>query len=180
MENRALRSGIMPSSGFKELTPTNWLEPDDIMVGFVARDPDGEVRPISANHWAESILSTQLAPSVPQEVQDLFAVARGGMLYGFFFYPLYTLAAEQLFRVGEAAVGHKALSLGVPRKYDFNEQVNRLRDRGVFTEEERGVWHTLRHLRNAASHSSEQTIFAPPQALSVLSGTAEMVNGLFG
>ena len=57
-----------------------------------------------------------MAEAVPAEIHDLFAVARGAMLYGYFFYPLYTLAAEQLYRVVEAAVSYKYELAGGPKK----------------------------------------------------------------
>lgn len=55
------------------------------------------------------------------------------MVYGYFFYPLYTLASEQLFRVAEAVVTHKCHELGAsPKKMNtFEKKVQYLLDEGV-------------------------------------------------
>jgi hypothetical protein len=41
---------------------------------------------------------------VPEPIRELFDVARGAMIYGWFFYPLFRLGEDQLHRVVEAAV----------------------------------------------------------------------------
>jgi hypothetical protein len=40
-------------------------------------------------------------------VPDLCEVACGALLYGCFFYPMFALGLEQLYRLAEAAVGAK-------------------------------------------------------------------------
>jgi hypothetical protein len=47
---------------------------------------------MDGNDWARHFLAVELHEDVPADVHDLFAVARGTMLYGWFFYPLYALA----------------------------------------------------------------------------------------
>jgi hypothetical protein len=71
-------------------------------------------------------------------------------------------------------------SLGAPKRQSFEKRVDWLVKQGVFSAEEGELWHTLRHFRNGASHPTDQTILAPPQALTVLTRTAEMVDRLFG
>jgi hypothetical protein len=90
---------------FKRLTVDNWQRPDPGLSIFVRLSlQDGSTRPISGDDWAREILAIELSERVPLEIRRLFAVARGALVYGYFFYPLYTLGAEQLFRVAEAAV----------------------------------------------------------------------------
>lgn len=43
---------------------------------------------------------------VPKDIQVLFEVAKEAMVYGYYLYPLYNLATEQLYRVTEEAVTH--------------------------------------------------------------------------
>jgi hypothetical protein len=104
----------MSKFGFKKITPSNWLDPDKVLRGFVKMSSTG-AQPLTADDYLRHILSPELIESVPKDVRALFEVARGAMIYGYFFYPLFTLAAEQLFRVSEAAVSHKCKALGAPK-----------------------------------------------------------------
>jgi hypothetical protein len=44
--------------------------------------------PVSGEDWAVRFLAVELSAKVPEDVQQLFAVARGVLVYGHFFYPL--------------------------------------------------------------------------------------------
>jgi hypothetical protein len=167
--------------GFKEITPSNWLEADGVLRGFVRLSADGQFQPISGDDYLRSILSPELLQSVPTEVQALFEVARGAMAYGYFFYPLYTLAAEQLFRVAEAAVAHKCKALGAPKSIDtFEKRIHWLVDKGVIPNSELVRWDAIRELRNEASHPERQSILMPGNAIGILETAAEQINSLFG
>ncbi len=95
----------MKNLGFKKLTVDNWTEPDKVSTLFARFSPvDGQARPITGDEWMRHILKPNLIDEVPKDIRALFEVARGAIAYGYFFYPLYTLAEEQLYRVVEAAV----------------------------------------------------------------------------
>jgi hypothetical protein len=168
--------------GFKEITPSNWLERDDVLKGFVRISPEGQqVRPITSDDYLRDILKPELLESVPTDVQALFEVARGAMAYGYFFYPLYTLAAEQLFRVAETAIAHKSKTLGVPKSNDtFEKRIGWLVDREVIPSSERVQWDAIRTLRNIASHPEYQSIHTPGNAIGTLGNIARQINSLFG
>ena len=170
----------MSKFGFKEITPSNWLERDDVLRGFVRMSSDGQSQPITGDEYLRDILRPKLLESVPTDVQALFEVARGAMAYGYFFYPLYTLAAEQLFRVAETAVAHKCKALGAPRsKKKFEKRISWLVDEGVIPSSELNRWHAVRELRNIASHPKRQSIFTPGNAIGFLEGIAVQINSLF-
>ena len=170
----------MTKLGFKEITSSNWLEPDRVLKGFVTISPSGRSQPITGDEYLNHILAPKLLESVPAEVQALFEVARGAMAYGYFFYPLYTLGAEQLFRVTEAAVGHKCEALGVPKsKGTFKKRIGWLVDQGTIPELELNRWQASRELRNVASHPDCQSILTPGNAISILEGIAEQINSIF-
>jgi len=170
----------MAKFGFKEITPSDWLEPDDVLKGFVRISPDGRSHTITGEEYLRDILRPRLLESVPIGVQALFEVARGGMVYGYFFYPLYALAVEQLFRVIEATVAHKCKALGAPRSTrTFKKRIDWLVERGVIPGSESARWHAARKLRNTASHPERQTIFTPGNAVGMLQGIAEDLNSLF-
>lgn len=85
--------------GIKKLTVGNWLKPDGVWSHFEGIS-SGEV-------WVRSILQPALVETVPLEVRKLFEVARSAMAYAYFFYPLSSLAEEQLYRVVESAATYK-------------------------------------------------------------------------
>ena len=126
------------------------------------------------------ILRISLTDEVPQEIQAQFEVARGALVYGYFFYPLYTLAGEQLFRVVEAAVTFKCNALEAPSSIkNFKQKIDYLIKEKVIPEREKEVWHAVRKLRNSASHALHQNIFTPGMAIVNLNKIADKINALF-
>jgi hypothetical protein len=137
--------------GFKRLTPENWLEPASVMRVFR----------YSAEEWVHDITAVRLSEDVPLEVRKLFAAARGAVCYGYFFYPLYALASEQLARVAEAAVSRKYEATGgpkrvrrtprsKPRKATFEEKLKYLEDQGIIAGPDVIWWGAIREARNDA------------------------------
>ena len=170
----------MTRFGFKELDEDTWLEPDFISHAFVRMGPDGEPIRMEAQDWLRLILAPKLIPSVPEDVQALFEVGRAAMLYGWFFYPLYTLSTEQLFRVGEAAVDHRCQS--APKaiiKGSFSQRLKWLASKDLIPVNQLSKWEALRDLRNAASHPQRQQIMTPGNAVGLLEGISDSINGLF-
>jgi hypothetical protein len=171
----------MGKFGFKEITPNNWLEPDDILRGFVRMSPNGQIQPLTSDDYLRDILNPKLLEAAPTDVQALFEVARGAMVYGYFFYPLYTLAGEQLFRVAEATVTYKCKALDAPSSTKtFEKRIKWLVDKGVIPHSELARWDATRRLRNITSHSESQSILTPGNAIGILEGIAGQINALFG
>lgn len=174
----------MGQLGFKSLTVDNWQQPGPLLSAFVRYSLEAvSIRPIVGDEWAKDIMSVELSHHVPHEVQRLFAVARGCLVYGYFYYPLYTLGVEQLFRVADAAVAHKCRKLGFVGKkgqdLDFNDRIAHLVKEGVITPSTERGWTALRHLRNAASHPSDQSILLTSMAVAELRRIAADVDKLF-
>jgi hypothetical protein len=170
----------MAKLGFKEINQQSWLEPDDIIKAFVKLSSSGEPESMSGEDWLQHILKPKLLESVPQDVQAVFEVARGALVYGYFFYPLYTLAAEQLFRVAEAAISHKCKALGAPKSKDkFGEKIKWLSDKGIIPQADIQAWNAIRKLRNYASHPERQSIITPGMAIGSLEHVTEKINSLF-
>jgi hypothetical protein len=171
---------------FKRLTTENWAERDRVNEHFHHVDPHaGTAAPMSGDDWAREFLKVELDPRVPEEIRDLFAIARGTMLYGHFFYPLYQAGSEQLYRVADAAAGRRYKDLGGPPDKDgrlprFASRTTWLRDHGAISDRDAAQWEAVRQLRNIASHPERASVFTPGNALSSLVTTRHIIDALFG
>lgn len=169
--------------GFKGLAADNWLTPDSTLELFVRLSVVGPIQ-ITAEQWAERFIAVELAAAVPIEVRRLFAVARGVLVYGGLFYPLYGLGEERLFVVADAAILHRYRRAGGTRRPNgaWPRYVDRLRwlnRAGALDGAELERWQSLRELRNLAAHSEEQTLMTPSDALRMLEVVARDINALF-
>lgn len=169
----------MTQLGIKILTVENWMNSDPLMGNLVMLN-NKMISIMSAEDWAVSILKPKLAKTVPIEILKLFEVARGSMVYGYFFYPLFTLALEQLLCVAEAAVSDKCKQIGARKSANtFQKKVAYLREANVLSEREYTQWDALRKLRNIASHPDEQTILPPGVTLEFVFDISLLINRLF-
>jgi len=171
----------MNNLGFKKLTIDNWLEPDTFMKIFAQLDSNGNVDEISKEEWLQDILEIQLTDTVPEEIIKLFEVSKNTMSYGYFFYPIYTLASEQLYRVVESAVTHKCKIMKASNKdmKTFKLKIKFLMENSVLSKSEELRWEGIRGLRNSASHPETQSIILPTMALGALERTANIINSIF-
>ncbi len=166
--------------GFKRISPANLLEPDD--------HPSWPCR-TRGEKWVRECLKPQLESNVPEEIAFLFETARGSMIYGMFFLPLASLAAEQCCRVLEAAVRHRCKQLGLLKKkvgkakalpgIPFVELIELLQHDGKIPEGDLDAWKSMVFLRNRFSHPTSQTILSLKDAAGVLTYHSELLNQLF-
>lgn len=170
----------MSSLGIKGLSPDNWLEPDPASTVWVSSiDTDG-VRLIDAEDRLREVLQPTLNEAVPDEVRGMFEVARGASAYGWFFYPLYTLASDQLYRVADAALAHKCREMGAPKSRDtFKKRLDWLAETGAILQSDRFDWDTTRMGRNLGSHAEHQHIGTPGDAMRLLRRITGAINALF-
>jgi len=170
----------MARFGFKEITLENWLEQDDVLKIFVMLAPDGEFQPQPSEDYLHRVLNPKLLETVPSDIQSLFEVARGAMVYGWFFAPLYTLGNDQLFRVVDAAMTYLCKELGGPKpNTSFEKRITWLVEHQVIPDSESWRWHDIRKVRNAVSHPERQSNLLPGSAIRSLEYIAEMINSLF-
>ncbi len=111
------------------------------------------------------------------------------MIYGWFFYPLITLGAEQCYRVLEAAVRKRCEQAGIPTQRQnkrgkmietkFVENIESLIKTGIIAVADRPHWNATRELRNIASHPDSQTILAPGTTIGLLVSAADLLNSLY-
>ncbi|CAG0937763.1 hypothetical protein TFLX_06718 [Thermoflexales bacterium] len=170
----------MTDLGIKNLTVNNWLEPDEPSKIFVRISSDGQPYPMTGDECANVILEPNLLETVPLDIRRLFEVTRGAMVYSYFFYPMWTLAVEQLFRVAEAAISHKCQAKGAPASKDtLKKKIDWLIEVSEIPESERTTWNWIREARNWASHLETQTILTPSMAIQLLEAVTERINSLF-
>lgn len=167
--------------GFKKLTLDNWKLPDPANDYFVRLNfQTGEESKISDDERVEKFLKIELESSVPIDVRRQFETARGAMLYGCFFYPLFALGIDQLLRVAESAVTHKCSILRLTKdKARYEVKLQKLKNSNHLVEKEYEDWEDLRKLRNDFSHSKFQTIFPSFNAVFFLKHITDKINKLF-
>lgn len=161
---------------FRQLTSSNWAEADPILQRLAVIRPDGSQSPVSGAGLVEGFLSIRLNEAVPRPIRAMFEVARGTMCYGYFFYPLYTLGAEQLYRVAEAGIRHRC---GGKKSARLAALIDQLVAEGVVPEDQRGRLDALRLLRNHSSHPEDQTILWPGDARNTVERVGALLNALF-
>lgn len=175
----------MPEASFKALTRENWSAPDETSQIFVEVDlGSGEKRELTGDRLAEAFLAAELDDTVPQDVRSMWAVARGVLAYGWFFYPLYALGEDQLHRVADAAVLARYQQLDGPldRKGQWPPLFVRLEwlvEEGHLDEQLRQQWRAIRELRNYGSHATYARLSMPTDAMRTLDVLAREINGLF-
>jgi len=136
---------------------------------------------VTADEWVDRFLKPQLDPCVPTEILRMFEVARSAVAYGYFFYPLYTLAGEQLYRIAEAAVSVRCGMIGTlpGTAKSFKRQLEFLREQNLLSDQDLVWWDTVRELRNYVSHPRNQNILMPYDVLRDLCEVATRINHLF-
>lgn len=168
----------MSKSGFKKLTPENWREFEETWL--VKIKADGTSSPLTADDITAEILEGELHSSVPDDVRNLFEVARGVMCYGGFFYPAYTVGHDQLFKVMEAAVAHKCALVGAPKSVKrYWERLSWLIENEHIPEALAARWQGSRQMRNMTSHVRRQWIITPAMACDGVSFALLLINALF-
>jgi hypothetical protein len=166
--------------GVKHPNLENWLEPDETGQGFGEVNlRTGERRPPSGEGWAEHFLAVDLSAFVPAELRDMWEVARGVALYGWFYYPLYAIAEHQLRRVADAATVHRCKQAGGPSSVSFKRRVEWLIGQGIIPPEKRARWDAIRELRNETTHASIRHLLMPVDVLRVLDLLQAEIDALF-
>lgn len=157
------------SLSFSRITADNWLDPD--------RDGYMPLR-VTQVEWIAAFLRPSLSSSVPLPVVQLFEIARGCMIYSWFFYPLATLAYEQCMRVGETALRHRRRMLNEESQM-FAKDLAALVRADVISSTAERRWQAIRRMRNNRSHAERLMLLDPGQAVGGLECTAELINDLF-
>ncbi|MCH8303838.1 MAG: hypothetical protein IIB94_01775 [Candidatus Marinimicrobia bacterium] len=165
----------------KKITIDNWLMPDiESMQIKMTNRITGKTKALSDKERINSISKIILSESVPSQVYNLFEVAKGTLIYAYFYYPLYSLAAEQLFRVAETAVFYKCRELNAPKRLKiYLKQIEYLASNGQLNKTEKWRWDALRRLRNIGSHPEDQNLIVPNLSFAFFTQISRDINKLF-
>lgn len=172
----------MNKFGFKDLTVENWLRADSNLCHMVRfKDQPDNFDPNEANDWVKDILSINLDERVPEDIRKMFVVARGAVVYGILFYPLFALANEQLYRIADAAVVHRCRQLKAPKRLrGMEERLDWLLKENILSPLGRSIWDAIRRLRNSASHADGQSLVWAATPVGHLSQIVIDIEALFG
>jgi hypothetical protein len=129
--------------------------------------------------WIDVVVATTLRPGVPTEVVNAFEFTKGGLGYGFFYYPLATIVCQQVLRVADFAIDRFFMERAiVPRPRSMAQRLKRLREDNLISEKQFQQWDAMRHLRNGATHPDFQHVWFPSDAVRTLKLVAELVSSL--
>ena len=167
--------------GFKKLTLENWQKPDEINKYFIKRNfSTGETKEITENDRTKLFLKYELSENVPINVRKQFETARGALLYGYYFYPLFALGIDQLYRVAESAITHKCVNLSLTNKdSSYRKKLNQLKKHKIIDKDEFRKWESFRELRNLYTHSTSQSLYPHWEADFTLKSITKEINSLF-
>lgn len=166
---------------FKRLSRDNWREEEPHLQIHVRVQSDGTKHKPTADDWADDILRPELSSTVPEDIRNLFEVAQGAMCYGCFFYPLFTLGHEQMFRVMEAALTTRARQLSAPigATKSFARCINWFASEELLPPERVAQWEATKHLRNTSSHADRQSLYTPAMAAGFVHLAKEFIDELY-
>lgn len=166
--------------GRKQLRATNWLDRDPVLDMFVRVRDGKELPPLTGEERLARILGVTLHGGVPEDVRGIFAVARAAMIYGYFYYPLYTVGPQHAYGAVEAAVAEKCKQVAITgRMRGLHAMTTRLHAAGHISDAQLAQLESLRELRNDSAHPRFQSTFPPGMAQKFLRDVAEAVNSLF-
>lgn len=165
---------------FKKLDETNWLEPDKAMQSFGHIDNNGNLQSLGSSDWLEQIFAPRLDDNIPEDIHILFETARGAMIYGYFFYPIFSFSSEQFTRIAETAINKKCEEVGTPKTVQgFRKKIRWLVNNTFISKESAGKWQRIVFLRNHYSHPTFQNIVFPSMAIDLMTEVAGSINELF-
>jgi hypothetical protein len=155
------------------------MQRDPLVDGMVTIEND-EGRAMTPFDLARPILMVELPNEVPFEVRRAFYMARNAMAYGYWYWPLVTMGAQQILRVADFATD---VAWNTTKSPNFKERVEKLIKRRVIDGSDANLWECVRDWRNKATHPEWQQTWGPKwgvkfaQTVAGVAREAEMVAG---
>jgi len=170
----------MAKINYKKISCENLFECDQVMSAFRILLPNGKNRVITLKEWFNKIFQKKLNDSIPIVVSEQIEITRNIMVYGYFFYPIFTFASEQLTRIAENAINIRCNSLQCPKsKKTFKEKIEWLHKNSLLSKESYLKWESIIKLRNKFSHPEKQSIITPFMGIELINNIVEEINNLY-
>lgn len=135
---------------------------------------------MSPEAWLEASQRPRLSDSVPLDVRDYFAIARGTMAYGAFSLSCLHFGGDQVLRAAECAVRHRCRQIGILEDFlPLSVRIERLHRAGAISDDARARWSDARRLRNHVGHRVRAEHGPPQSYLDRLDLVANLVNEHF-
>lgn len=126
---------------------------------------DGRVRPTTVDDGYPNLLQLELSPHVPENIRKQFDVCRDLMLYGWFVYEFYTVAAHQALVCLEFALREKhpvtqTDKKGRVRHRGLRAHLEHVRELGYFDQDAQleAIVESIPHIRNGEAHGSDTVL----------------------
>ena len=146
---------------------------------------DGRVRPTTVDDGYPNLLHLELSPKVPENVRKQFDVCRDLMLYAWFVYEFYAIAAHQALVCLEFALREKHPVTRTNKKghvlyQGLKAHLDRVKELGYFGQDVQSteILKFLPHIRNDEAHGSD-TILNFALAEGVLMQVRSIVNTVY-
>ncbi|RFB04277.1 hypothetical protein DX908_02640 [Parvularcula marina] len=132
--------------------------------------------------WVRLVLEVSLSDELPDEILEMFDRARATMVYGCFYYPLFTNGMEEIYRIKEAALKEACREGNASRATigkGYKSLIDWAHSQGFIADDDLVRWHAGRSLRNAVSHKDKAMLLGPNDALRTLDISKELIEKLF-
>lgn len=164
----------------KELTLDNICQPDPAVLSPKYINSEGERLSLNLEVLYNQIFSKKLNNNVPEEITNQIKAIQGTMIYGYFFYPIFTIAAEQSAIILETAITYKCIIHSMPDKIEkLKNKIAWLHLKSFITDNDFKKIDCIRKLRNTISHPKKQNIITPYMAIDLINNVIDIVNELF-
>lgn len=144
--------------------------PWEFIVSVKTRDT------IKIGTWIETVNAIQMPQGIHKDIYNLFENSKAMCIYGWCYYPLIFCAMSNIFMLSELVVKKISASHGITVKKNSNYQslLVGLHEKGIFDNNEYGIFDKLRSLRNSVAHQEFQMLVPPGYALDAMKKMAEI------
>lgn len=142
---------------------------------------DGKPREITIEDLQKDVAKIQLNSRVPEPTKKVFTVCKKLYVFGYFYYPFFTVSQHYAFLTLESAMRNKYIELlGKNRKKEYYRLPTILQgliEAKVIPKEKEELYDVGGKMRNLLSHLTKMPTLLPSAA--ILKRVAEMINALY-
>jgi hypothetical protein len=138
---------------------------------------DGKQFPITLADLNEAVRIIKVGDRIPEEVKEVFEIAKQLYIMGYFNYRLFTVSSHYGFLAVESALVNKYKAIYKEEGENLYEIIERLAKDDFISADKREIYHSCRHLRNGLSHLAQRKVLTPDAE--VLHRAAELINNLY-